>query len=220
MTDEEIEQMASAWDAQHKRYAASDWIDKPTLFAEWALQFFPRTGKMLDVGCGQGQDSRFFAARGYKVIGYDFSVEALEHAYAKTPDALLGQVMYVRADLSEELQIADDFLDVVYSHLAIHYFDAETTQKIFDEFLGVLKPGGILAVLVNSTHDAEIATGTKIEDDFYLIGGMKKRFFSPQTISRFASKFEIIVADDKGETYKDRAIGNTNLVRLIARKKA
>lgn len=82
----------------------------------------------------------------------------------------------------------------------------------------VLKPGGTIAILVNSVHDSEIPKGEKIEDDFYQIGDMKKRFFSAESIKKFASMFDIVLADENGETYKDRAIGNSHLVRLVAKK--
>lgn len=211
---------SAGWNKQHERYAQAEWIGKPTIFAEWALQHFPTSGAVLDMGCGQGQDSRLFAEKGYDVVGIDFAREALRFAKEKTPDALRYKIEYRETDISKPLEFPDARFDVVYSHLATHYFDAATTQRIFDEAFRVLKPGGTLVLLVNSVTDAEIPKGTKIEDDFYQIGDMKKRFFSSESLAAFASKFEILVSDDKGETYKDRAIGNANLIRLVARKPA
>lgn len=91
-------------------------------------------------------------------------------------------------------------------------------MQVLMSSIRILKPSGVLVLLVNTINDIEISSGTKIEDDYCQIGDMKKRFFSPASISVFAKKFEIVLADDKGETYKDRAIGNMNLVRLVARK--
>jgi SAM-dependent methyltransferase len=209
--------VAAGWNEQHQKYAQAEWINTPSIFGEWALGYFPSSGSLLDVGCGQGQDSRLFAAKGYDVVGIDFAAEGLRFANEKTPAGLKGKLRFEQADISQPLDFPDESFDVVYSHLAIHYFDAVTTQSIFDEFHRILKKGGTLAVLVNSVHDAEYGTHRKIEDDYFQVGDVKKRYFSADSIRRFARKFEIIIADERGETYKDRAVGNSQLVRLVAK---
>lgn len=209
---------SAGWNKQHEKYAHTDWIVRPTIFGEWALQYFPSSGKVLDAGCGQGQDTKLFAEKGYSVVAADFSETALKFSEEKMPAELKPKIEYRHIDLSEHLPFEESSFEVVYSHMASHYFDAAGTQRLFDEYFRVLKPGGVLLLLLNTVHDAEIANGTKLEDDFYQIGDMKKRFFSAASVRAFASKFEIVLADEEGETYKDRAIGNGRLVRLVARK--
>lgn len=209
---------SAGWNKQHEKYAHTDWIVRPTIFGEWALQYFPSTGKVLDAGCGQGQDTKLFAEKGYTVVAADFSETALKFSEEKMPAELKPKIEYRRIDLSERLPLEDSSFEVVYSHMASHYFDAAGTQRLFDEYFRVLKPGGVLLLLLNTVHDAEIAKGIMLEKDFYQISDMKKRFFSAESVRAFASQFEVILADEEGETYKDRAIGNGKLVRLVARK--
>jgi SAM-dependent methyltransferase len=202
------------WDKQHIKYSATDWIDKPTIFAEWALEYLPANGKLLDLGAGQGQDSRYFADKGFSVTATDFSDTALQIAKEKSPQLTSFQ----KVDLAQVLPLEDSSFDVVYSHLSLHYFDQETTKKLFSEIYRILKPGGILAALFNSDQDLEMSEGTLIEPDFLNIDGIKKRYFSPASARSFADKFEIIIADNDGTTYKDRVKGVNNLIRLICRK--
>lgn len=209
---------AAGWNKQHEKYARTEWIQKPTIFGEWALQFFPPKGRVLDAGCGQGQDSLLFAQKGFDTVGLDFAETGLSIARGRTPDTLKN-LKFEQGDLSQRLPYPSESFDVVYSHMASHYFDRAGTQQLFDEYRRVLKPGGTLVMLVNSVHDAEYGTGTKLEDDYFAIGDMKKRFFSAESIQRFASGFSASLADEKGETYKDRAVGNSKLVRFVARKR-
>lgn len=203
------------WNAQHLKYAKADWIDKPTLFAKYAIKFFPATGKIIDVGCGQGQDSRFFAEHGYDVVGVDFSEQGISIAKDKNKCPNIDfQVM----DISEKLPFQYASFDVVYSHLAVHYFDKEKTKLIFQELSRILKKGGIMAIFVNSIHDPEYGTGTKIEDDYFFVHDMGKRYFSKESLQSFIKGFEILVLNEEGETYKDRAIGVNNLVQYIGKK--
>jgi len=204
----------SYWNQQHDKYAQADWIDKPTYFAQWAIQYFPAKGKLLELGAGQGQDSRFFAEKGYHVTASDFSDTALGVARQKHPSSINFQ----RIDLSKPLPFVDGVFDIVYAHLSLHYFDMPTTEKIFGEIRRVLKDGGVLAALFNSTGDPEIAEGRQVEPDFIDINGIKKRYFNPDSAFTFAKEFEVLAVDDKGTTYKDEAAGVHNLIRLIAKK--
>lgn len=205
------------WDAKHLEYADKAWIDKPTLFAEFALKFFLKKGKLLELGCGQGQDSRFYAKNGFQVLATDFSrkainllIEKSEKEYVKLDTKLV--------DLSEKLPFKNNQFDVVYSHLALHYFNQQKTKELFNEIARVLKSKGVLACLLNTIEDPEIANFEMIENGLYKEPGkIVKRYFSVDTIKTFIEdKFEIIILDAKGETYKDEI---KTLIRFIGKKK-
>ena len=203
------------WSGLHKIYETKDWIDKPSLFAEDAISYFPPNGTVLDLGAGQGQDSRFFAEHGYTVISTDIEDLALEKSRAKLPANLASSMTLQKVDLREALPFEDNYFDAVYAHLSLHYFDASTTARLFDQIHRVLKPGGILAFFTNSIDDPEYNTGTKLEDDFFQIEGASKRYFSTETALQFANKFTPILVDNNGETYKDSEKGIHNLIRFI-----
>ncbi|MEO6509186.1 MAG: class I SAM-dependent methyltransferase [Patescibacteria group bacterium] len=207
------------WDHKHVNYGHEDWIVKPSLFAMWAMTYFPTDGKVLDLGAGQGQDSRYFASNGYKVTSTDFSDTALENNRQKITPDIVDKMTIEEIDLSKPFKYEDSSFDVVYSHLATHYFTGEVTKQLFSEMHRVLKQGGVLALLTNSTTDPQYGTGEKIEEDYFEIEGINKRYFSVESIQKFTSLFETVVIDDKGETYKDRAANINNLIRFIGRKK-
>lgn len=209
----------SHWQNKHQQYAATDWINMPSIFAEFAVTHFPTTGKILELGAGQGQDSRFFAEKGYQVISTDRSEEVLKLNREKIPTDLQSKIEVAHLDMEKLFPFADATFEVVYSHLSLHYFTDATTKQIMEKSSRVLKPGGIVAILANSVNDPEYGLGTKIEDDYFENESVRKRFFSKDTIATFASDFEIILADENGETYKDSAKGVHNLVRLVGRKR-
>ena len=57
----------NVWSDLHKTYKQQDWIDKPSIFAEQAIKYFPESGRVLELGAGQAQDGCFFASQGYDV---------------------------------------------------------------------------------------------------------------------------------------------------------
>ena len=212
--------MNDTWSDLHDRYKTQDWSEKPSLFAETAITYFPKNGRVLDLGAGLGQDSRFFAENGYEVVSTDLKEAVLEERYATLPDEVRQRVVIQTTDLREELPFDDATFDVVYAHLSLHYFNYETTVRLFDEIKRVLKPNGLLAFFVNSVHDPQYNTGEKLEADYFQIDRKSKRYFSVDTARAFTKFFDINLLDDHGETYKDSAIGVHNLIRFIGTKQA
>lgn len=205
------------WSDLHAAYKDRDWIDKPSIFAEQAIHYFPKQGKVLELGAGQAQDGCFFAAQGYDVTATDIEDTALELAGKKVADRKVT-VALQKVDLREELPFADESYDVIYAHLSLHYFDRETTLRLFGEIHRVLKRGGTFAFFVNSVNDPEYRTGIELEQDYFQIGKASKRYFSEQTAREFAKWFDVNLLDELGETYKDSAQGIHNLVRFVGTK--
>jgi ubiquinone/menaquinone biosynthesis C-methylase UbiE len=172
-------------------------------------------GKLLDLGAGQGQDSRYFAQNGYAVLCTDFCEFALDLAQKKAQQNNLP-IEFRTLDLRKPLSIASASFDIVYSHLALHYFDETTTQTLIAEIHRVLKKGGIFAVLLNNAADPEyLQPGYKqLQSHFYLAPwGETKRFFTVESLQAMTQDFfQHIVIDDKGKTVKDNEVP---LIRFI-----
>lgn len=202
------------WTNKHKKYSTEEWITKPTIFSKFALNYFPKKGKLLDLGAGQGQDSRFFSEIGYEVTATEYSETAVELAIKNKPEL---KINYLVHDLNDSLPFENESFDVVYSHLSIQFFDNQTTETIFKEINRILKTGGVLAIMVNTKNDPEMFQSKLISEDLYETpSGLVKRFYSEESLLRFTSKeFETILLDSKGETYKDEI---KTLIRYIGRK--
>lgn len=206
------------WVGGHKKYLTTSWIDKPTIFATQVIKYFPRKGKLLDLGAGQGQDSRFFAKKGFRVLCTDFSDFALEIAKEKAEKEKL-KINFLELDISQKLPFEDNVFDIVYSHLALHYWDKEKTKIIFNEILRVLKKGGVFAAIFNSIYDPEIVQLRKIGQNLYFDDKIKmaRSYFSvPYMNDLIDDNFSIKMIDEKGRTYKDI---NEKLFRFIGLKR-
>ena len=201
----------SYWTDKRKVYEEAEGFT-PSIFAEFAVAYFPESGSILELGAGRGQDSKYFAEQGYRVESTDLVIDDEDREFPKL-------VSRKTVDLRQPLPYEDEAFDVVYAHLALHYFDSKITTGIFEEVMRVLKPGGIFALLVNSVNDPEYGTGSKLEENYFETDGTKKRYFSQKTAAEFGVKFEILVCDEEGETYKDQAKGVHNLVRFVGKRR-
>jgi SAM-dependent methyltransferase len=130
------------YDESAEEYA-DRWLN-PAAMAE-QREFFmanlPRP-RVLDVGCGPGRDSKFFAGMGCKVTGIDLSVEFLDIAQSLVPRA-----SFARMDM-RRLAFADRTFHgvwVVASLLHIPHGQGLSTMK---ELARVMLPGALLYVSV------------------------------------------------------------------------
>jgi ubiquinone/menaquinone biosynthesis C-methylase UbiE len=111
------------------------------------LKALAKTGnRLVDLGCGTGDDVRVLAREGFWTVGLDFSWSALTFARDMFPRG-----RYVQADLrARRLPFADASFDGVIARCALHYFTLKQTEHIVDEVARILVPGGALAIVVNS----------------------------------------------------------------------
>ena len=199
------------WSKLHDIYSQMNWASKPSLFAETVKAYLPKSGSLLELGAGLGQDSAYFSDLGYEVTATDLNIDKLE--------ALVGDNFSVQTvDLRKQLLFEDKSFDIVYAHLSLHYFDEATTNQIFTEIHRILKPGGTLAFFTNSTEDPEYDAGVQIEQDYFDIEGTAKRYLSVPTAIQFAHDFKPVLVDNNGDTYKDTAKGIHHLIRFIGTK--
>ena len=210
--------MSSVWKELHSNYKEQDWIEKPSLFAETAIQYFPKSGTVLELGAGHGQDSIFFAKQDYDVVSTDIETSSLELNFSKQSEECREKIRVMRVDLKEKLPYEKNSFDIVYAHLSLHYFDQETTFEIINGIERILKPGGVFAFLTNSINDPEYNTGTFLAEDFFQIGKATKRYFSIESTRRLTKGFQVNLIDNLGQTYKDRAKGIYYLIRFIGQK--
>jgi len=106
----------------------------------------PRTGVLLDVGCGSGQTMQWFAERhrGWRVVGLDVATDGLAAARA------LG-VTTVCAASALDLPVPDASVDLVVTLDVLQHLPlAGGDQRAIREIARVLKPGGHVFLRTNA----------------------------------------------------------------------
>jgi ubiquinone/menaquinone biosynthesis C-methylase UbiE len=97
-------------------------------------------GRVLDIGCGTGENALYLAENGFSVIGVDLSSRAIAAARAKTAERRLD--VDFRAGNALSLDFEDSAFDNVIDSGLFHTFNDKDRPAYVSEMARVLAPGG------------------------------------------------------------------------------
>jgi SAM-dependent methyltransferase len=126
-------------------------IDKPQpVFVELAEQG-RLSGRVLDVGCGSGENVLLAAGHGADALGLDISPTAIDLAVEKSRERQIGARFQVGDAL--RLDRLDEMFDVVIDSGMFQSFDADERSLYASSLANVVAPGGVLYVTCVSDRE-------------------------------------------------------------------
>jgi len=132
----------------------------PVLKRSLARDYIPKSGRFLEMGCGAGTYSLWFAKKGYQVYGVDIAPTAIAWAKEKAKKQKIianfrvGSVL----DLAE---FKDNFFDFVLDGHCLHCIIGKDRNAFLKSALRVLRPGGFFRV---ATMCGEVTNDEWIKD--------------------------------------------------------
>lgn len=122
--------------------------------------------EVLEIGCGAGEASIYFAKKGANVTASDISSQMLD--VVKTLAQKENVCVKTAKCTSTEICAEDNSFDIVYAANILHHVELESTLI---EVMRVLKPGGIFVSWDPLIHNPlinvyrKIASGVRTEDE-------------------------------------------------------
>jgi len=127
-------------------------------------------GKMIDLGCGPGQTTRFLVDNGVSnIVGIDLSAGMIAKARELSPD-----LQFQTADMLR-LAFPDGSFASAVAFYAIVHFTAEQLKVAFGEICRILKPAGQLLLSFHIGDDIihrDEFFGEQVDIDFYFFQTM------------------------------------------------
>jgi SAM-dependent methyltransferase len=109
------------------------------------------TGRVLDAGCGTGENALFFSGRGHRVTGIDFVDEAVRRARAKAAEQGLPAEFLVKDALTLD-QWGERFASAIDCGL-FHVFSDDDRRRYVRGLAHVVEPGGRLYLMCFSDEE-------------------------------------------------------------------
>ncbi|MBP6945818.1 MAG: class I SAM-dependent methyltransferase [Candidatus Pacebacteria bacterium] len=197
-----------------KKYWKGAWkkssthIPNPFAKRAYVLMEKKNVKRVLDLGCGDGRDSLYFARQGITVEAFDFSESGIESLKKKNPSikAHIGDI--------RNLPFKKNSFDAIYAHLSLHYFSDSETEKIFSKIHAMLKKDGLLFVKCKSTDDLLFGKGKKIAENTYRSGHVR-HFFTKDYMAKQLNTFKVLRLKKSSSSY---ASSKSSFIEAIAQK--
>lgn len=121
----------------------------PSDYIDQFLERLDDGAKILDVGCGTGNNTSYLAGKGYDVTAIDFSDDMLMHARHNYPD-----LEFLKMDM-RALNFDDGFYDALISAYSIIHLKKTELLSVLEIFYTVLKSEGHLYLAFHSGASEE-----------------------------------------------------------------
>lgn len=153
--------MRSPWAREYRRTPETYiWGTEPTTFARQVVALLPLSARILDLGCGEGRESVFFAEAGFEVVGVDASRAGIAKA-RRLAEARGVRVRWLVGDMAR-LAYRRPF-DLIYSCGAIHYVPRQKRPRFFSRLQSLTRPGGLHAHAVFTDREIYVEKGEVID---------------------------------------------------------
>ena len=190
---------------------------EPSLFACAMLQKYMKSGEhLVELGCGNGRDSLYFAKNGLHVTGIDASKVAIKKLQE---EILLDNCLFICDDFVSADSIYQIQYDYCYSRFTLHAINEQQETQILKKAYDMLKENGYLFIEARSVNDKKYGVGLEVERNAYISDGHYRRFI---ILSELVSKLEnigfIIIESAESDKFAPSNGDNAVCIRIEAQK--
>lgn len=178
--------------------------------------------KVLDIGCGAGNNSLFLAKEGFSVTGIDASRTAIDVVNRRFKNKGLTGAFHRM--MFEDIDQLNDQFDLIIDREALCTSDFDSLRLIFDKIAGNMHQDSLfISFFYNTTHpDRHYCTRTDDNRTYYdlkngVFGNSKRvTLLDEQSIQELFSNFEIIERyDHKIEPLTEKQAGLGGMCEYI-----
>ena len=172
----EADPFEKGWDDKYQQsdWSRSIWSDESQPFIAAGLNAVRPVSTVIDIGAGDGRNTRAFIAAGHRVTALDISETALlllqsqfNAAKLPVPTSIIGKIDAVPVVSNHfDAALAADVLPQV-----------QDTRSAVKEMHRILKPDGLLLVNVFTEQDCAYGQGEEIAPRCYAYKGCLFKFF-------------------------------------------
>lgn len=192
-------------------------IIEPSSFAKYIMSYIEPNKTLLDLGCGNGRDSKFFINNKLNVVGVDTSDYAINKLNNEIID---GNSIFICDDFVTCRNIFQQQYDYIYSRFTLHTISEKQETELLLNIKESIKNNGYFFIEARTINDEIYGKGQRIGENEYIYNNHYRRFID---VDKFKEKlrniggFEIIeLKEDKN--YSKIEESNPTLMRCILKK--
>lgn len=197
-------------------YRSNPDIKEASLFAQEISKELIHSKNILELGCGNGRDSIYFAKIGLNVTAIDASDAAIEQLRKQNDKE---NICFICDDFVSSSTIYSGQYDYVYSRFTLHAINEKQETEVLHNVYKVLKDKGQFFVEVRSINDDLYGMGEKVGRNSYVYNGHFRRFIIIEELKEKLEEVGFHIKSAREERgfapYKG---DNPPIIRIIATK--
>ncbi|WP_022900460.1 class I SAM-dependent methyltransferase [Humibacter albus] len=107
----------------------------------------------VDLGCGDGLESRTLLADGWRVLAIDADPNVVQRVTADVPEGEQERLTVRQASFADVAETPLPDADLVYAGFALPFCTPEVFEKLWSNIRSALQPGGVFAGQLFGPHD-------------------------------------------------------------------
>lgn len=197
-------------------YEGNPNIEYPSLFAQDITKILVKNRNLLELGCGNGRDSFYFAKNGINVTAIDASEKVIDRLQEK---GCGGNICFICDDFVCSPAIFAGQFDYCYSRFSLHAINEEQEDELIKNVYRVLKATGKFFIEARSIHDEIYGLGNKIARNTYAYQGHFRRFIVIEELEEklCSAGFRIEYSEEK-TGFAPFGESDPPIIRVIAEK--
>ncbi len=180
-----------------------------TILADFAKIIIEKNNisTLLELGCGQGRDSIFFTNLVSNVTSVDISENAINFVKKIKNERNLTNLDLFVHDIKKPLTFLDKSFDMVYSNLALQFFDINQLNEIFSNISKIMSNDSFFMFSTKKPGDKYFNFGKKISENSFEYKDITRYFFEKSEIKYLLEQhFKIISFEEDEHQNSDKTI--------------
>lgn len=204
---------AEYWNSFYKK--KNDSIVQESQFSHFVQKFICKDQTIVDLGCGNGRDSRFFNKLGLNVIGIDGSTTAIDLLKKHSCNTLT----FIQGNFTNDPRIFNISVDNYYSRFTLHAINETDEDILLNNIAKNLKSGGFFFIEARSINDEKFGKGTLVEKNTFVLDGHHRRFLDmDELLDKLKEAHFVIEYAEEKQDFAPFTNENSPIIRIIARK--
>jgi cyclopropane fatty-acyl-phospholipid synthase-like methyltransferase len=129
--------------------------------------------RILDLGCGTGRHTIYFAKKGFDVYGFDASITGVNYTKRWLKREKLNTNV-IAHDMAKRFPYPDNFFDAVISIQVIHHNKLNKVRKTIKEIRRVLRTNGMIFISVPISRNQDRKSKIIAPNTFVPLDGKEK----------------------------------------------
>jgi len=193
-------------------YSNKKGVLNPSPFAIFLMDNYPIKGSMVELGCGNGRDSLYFADNNINVLGID----QCKNIVAELNGLGRENANFKSADFTDLGDLGG--FDAVYSRFTLHSVDKHQASKTMNWAYNSLKNKGKFCVEVRSVHDEFFGKGEEVEKDAFVTDHYRRFIRLEEMVTELEEKGFIIDYQIEATGLAKYKNEDPSVIRIIASK--